>query len=544
MRRLLPVAIALVVALSCAAAAQPAVTFVFKGKGWGHGIGLSQYGTQGFALNGRTYDEILAHFYQGTTLGNRSATIRVRLASSRGFVNLGSPATFKAGTANVGGGAAWRVTAPPGGGIRLTRSGTTRNFPSPTTFRPGSASLVLNGRSYRGTIIVRRSGSTVWALNVLGLDPYVKGVVPQEMPTSWHAEALKAQAVAARSYALAAGGHCSWFGTSVMCPDTSDQVYGGRSAEAASSNAAVDATAGRVVLNGGAVATTFFFSTSGGKTASIADEWGSAPQPYLVSVPDPFDGISPHHSWGPGDPQTDCSGTAPDCVWTGAALKTKMGTRVPAGLTDLVVTARNGSSRVSTVRANGAGAPKTFTGATARSVLGLRSTWFTIGVLRLAGAGTIEWGKSRALPALVRNLSAVQLQRRPAGGTWLNVRAVQGAMTITAGPRVTTFYRLRNASAATAPVRVAVRPQLRFTANQPPGGLRGTMRPVRPGRTIQVQRRTSAGTWRTVDTAVVNGDGVWRAVFNVTPGVYRAYAGSPGGGLVPGASPTLTVVSR
>ena len=544
MHRVLPAAVALVVALACAAAAQPAVTFVFKGKGWGHGIGLSQYGAQGFAQNGRTYDQILAHFYQGTTLGTRSATIRVRLAAGRSFVNLGSSATFKAGAANVGGGAAWRVTAPASGGLRLTRSGTTRNFPSPTTFRPGSASLVLNGVRYRGTIIVRRSGSTVWALNVLGLDPYVKGVVPQEMPTSWHAEALKAQAAAARSYALAAGGHCSWFGTSVMCPDTSDQVYGGRSAEATSSNAAVDATAGRVVLSGGAVATTFFFSTSGGKTASIADEWGSAPRPYLVSVSDPFDTISPHHTWGPGDPQTDCSGTAPDCVWSGAALKRKLGTRVPAGLTDLVVTARNGSSRVSTVRANGAGAPRTFTGATARSVLGLRSTWFTIGVLRLAGSGTIEWGRSRAMPALVRNLSAVQLQRRPAGGTWLNVRAVQGATTISANPRTTTFYRLRNASAATAPVRVAVRPQLRFTANQQPGSLRGTMRPVRPGRTIQLQRRTSAGGWRIVDTAVVNSDGIWRAVFNVTPGVYRAYSASPGGGLVPGGSPTLTVVAR
>jgi stage II sporulation protein D len=544
MRRLLAAAIALVVALACAAAAQSAVTFVFKGKGWGHGIGLSQYGAQGFAQNGRTYQQILEHFYQGTTLGNRTATIRVRLAASRSSVNLGSPATFKAGTANVGGGAAWRVTAPPGGGIRLTRSGTTRNFPSPTTFRPGSASLVLNGTRYRGRIIVRRSGSTVWMLNVLGLDPYVKGVVPQEVPTSWHPEALKAQAVAARSYALAAGGHCSWFGTSVMCPDTSDQVYGGRSAEAASSNAAVDATARRVVLSAGAVATTFFFSTSGGKTASIAHEWGSAPRPYLVSVPDPFDSISPHHTWGPRDPETDCPGTAPDCVWTGSALKKKMGTRVPAGLTDVVVTARNGSSRVSTVRANGAGAPKTFSGATARSVLGLRSTWFTVGVLRLVGSGTIEWGKSRAMPARVRNLSAVQLQRRPSGGsTWLNVRAVQGATTITASPRTTTFYRLRNPSASTASVRVAVRPQLRFTADQQPGALRGTMRPVRPGKTIRLQRRTSGGAWRTVDTAVVNSSGIWRAVFNVTPGVYRAYAASPGGGLVRGASPTLTVVA-
>jgi hypothetical protein len=67
---------------------------------------------------------------------------------------------------------------------------------------------------------------------------------------------------------------------------------------------------------------------------------------------------------------------------------------------------------------------------------------------------------------------------------------------------------------------------------------------VLTGRTIQLQRRTSAGAWRMVDTAVVNSSGVWRAVFNVTPGVYRAYIASPGGGLVPGASPTVTVVAR
>ena len=126
----------------------------------------------------------------------------------------------------------------------------------------------------------------------------------------------------------------------------------------------------------------------------------------------------------------------------------------------------------------------------------------------------------------------------------MNVRAVQGATTFAASPRTTTFYRLRNPSAATAAVRVGVRPQLRFTANQPPGSLRGTIRPVLPGKTIRLQRRTSSGGWRTVDTAVVNADGIWRAVFNVRPGVYRAYIASPGAGLVPGASPTLTVVSR
>jgi stage II sporulation protein D len=456
MRRLLPAAVALVVALACTAVAQPAVTFVFKGKGWGHGIGLAQYGTQGFALNGNTYQQILAHYYRGTTLGTRNATIHVHLAAGRSALTIGSSATFTAGSTSIPAGT-WRVTAPASGGLRLTQNGTSRRVSGRTTFRPGSASLALDGRRYRGMIRLRRSGRTVWALNSLALDSYVKGVVPQEMPTSWHAEALKAQSVAARSYALAAGGHCSWFGTSVMCPDTSDQVYGGRSAETASSNAAVNATAGRVVLHGGAVATTFFFSTSGGRTASNADEWGGSQLPYLVSVRDRFDSISPHHLWGPRDAELDCAGTSPDCVWGGTVLKRKLGNRAPAGLNDLVVTARNGSNRVSTVRATGGSGATTFSGATARSILGLRSTWFSIGVLRLTGGGTIERGDSRVLRALVRNMSGVMLQRRVSGGAWQDVRAVSGVQTFRVRPTRTSFFRLSSPAASTAGIRVTVR---------------------------------------------------------------------------------------
>jgi stage II sporulation protein D len=456
MRRVLPAAVALVVALACATAARPAVTFVFTGKGWGHGIGLGQYGTQGFAINGSSYQQILAHYYRGTTLGTRNATINVRLAAARSALTIGSTAPFTAGSTSIPAGI-WRVTAPASGGLRLTRNGTRRTVPGGTTFRPGSASLALDGLLYRGTIALRRSGRTVWARNAVSLDSYVKGVVPREMPTSWHAEALKAQSVAARSYALAAGGHCSWFGSSVMCPDTSDQVYGGRSAETAASNAAVNATAGRVVLHGGAVATTFFFSTSGGKTASNADEWGGTQLPYLVSVRDRFDSISPHHKWGPRDAELDCAGTSPDCVWGGTAMKRKLGNRAPAGLNDLVVTARNASSRVAGVRATGRSGATTLSGATARSVLGLRSTWFSIGVLRLTGGGTIDRGESRVLRSLVRNVSGVMLQRRVSGGPWQDVRAVSGAQTLRVRPTRTSFFRLSSPVASTAGVRVTVR---------------------------------------------------------------------------------------
>lgn len=455
MKRLLPVAVAVVVACACAAAAQPATTFVLKGRGWGHGIGLGQYGAQGFALDGKTYQEILAHYYRGTTLGTRNATIRVRLAAGRSSLTVGSDATFEAGSANLGAGT-WRVTAPASGGFRLTRSGTTRTFSSPLTLRPGSASLELDGDRYRGRFELRRSAGRVWALNVVSLNGYVKGVVPREMPTSWHSEALKAQSVAARTYALAAGGHCSWFGSSVMCPDTSDQVYGGRDAETSASNAAVDATGRRVVLSGGALATTFFFSTSGGRTAANSDEWGGTQLPYLVSVNDPFDSLSPHHRWGPSDAEDDCPGSGRDCVWTAGQLRNLLD-QAPSGLRDITVT-RNASRRVATAHLRGAGGSPSISGATMRSALGLRSTWFTVGVLRITGGGTIERGERRTLALLVRNLSGVKLQRRPAGGAWITVRDVpRGESTFVSRPRVTTKYRLRTPfGAATKPVRVRV----------------------------------------------------------------------------------------
>ena len=107
-------------------------------------------------------------------------------------------------------------------------------------------------------------------MNGVGLEPYLWGVVPDEMPDEWPAEALRAQAVVARSYALAVRRSSGPFD---LYPDVRSQVYGGVAAEEASTTAAVNATAGRVLLYGGKVATTFFFSTSGGRTASVEDAW-------------------------------------------------------------------------------------------------------------------------------------------------------------------------------------------------------------------------------------------------------------------------------
>ena len=97
-------------------------------------------------------------------------------------------------------------------------------------------------------------------VNHVGLEAYLFGVVPGEMPFYWLPEALKVQAVAARSYALAVRKTGSDFD---LYPDVRSQVYSGISGERAATTAAVQATAGQVVLYRGRIATTYFFSTSG-----------------------------------------------------------------------------------------------------------------------------------------------------------------------------------------------------------------------------------------------------------------------------------------
>jgi hypothetical protein len=119
-------------------------------------------------------------------------------------------------------------------------------------------------------------------------------------------------------------------------------------------------------------------------------------------------------------------------------------------------TSRNSSSRVAEVHVSPG--PVDFTGATFRSRLGLRSSWFTIGVLRLTGATTIQKGQRVTLAALTRNAGSAMLQRKRAGeSVWTNVRSVNGSANVRVRPQVTTSFRLASPSAATAPVLVRVR---------------------------------------------------------------------------------------
>ena len=225
----------------------------------------------------------------------------------------------------------------------------------------------------------------------------------------------------------------------------------------------------------------------------------------------------------------------------GSHAKSILGSRAPNGLTDMTVAARNGSLRVANVTATGASGTTSISGATMRSVLGLRSTWFTIGVMRITGGGTINKGQTKVLPALARNLSGVHLQRRRLNeSAWTTLREISGNVNISAHPAVTTLYRLMSASGATAAVRVNVRPAW-LHAEYTSRSLSGLAGEELAGEAVQVQRQTPGGAWQTVATGIVREDGTWSVDLAVVPGVYRAYA-APGGG-VAGTSSTLTVVS-
>jgi SpoIID/LytB domain protein len=145
--------------------------------------------------------------------------------------------------------------------------------------------VTINGRAYLGNVKFTIENGYIRPINTLPLEDYLKGVVPNEMPAGWHVEALKAQAVAARTYALAR--------ISNVIDDTiAYQVYGGyiwNSSSYAKSNEAVDNTAGEVLRYGGNLISAVYSSSNGGHTESNSNYWGSTQVPYLVAKPDSYD---------------------------------------------------------------------------------------------------------------------------------------------------------------------------------------------------------------------------------------------------------------
>jgi stage II sporulation protein D len=455
MRRALLVTASLLLLAAAPSAADAAVRHVIRGAGFGHGIGLSQYGAYGYALHGRSYQAILGHYYKGTRLSTAPSRpvrvllqpedpyIRVRGATRISGHSLKPSRTYVA--RESGGAIVVRTTS----GKRVARVGNGARFTGRDPLRLLGPSL--NGVSsglYRGAIELRTEGSGLTSINVLDIDSYVRGVVAGEMPSSWPLEALKSQAVAARTYALSTRKTTGPFD---QYPDTRSQVYRGVTGESVRSDAAVRATAGRIVTYGGAPAVTYYFSTSGGYTEDIEFSFvGALSKPWLVGVPDPYDGLSPYHRWTVRE--------------SAAALDRALG--APGSFKRVKVLKRGVSPRVVKARVIGSKGSITLSGPTIRSRLGLRDSWFTFERISTSAryarsARPASWGERLSADALVGEFSPAPRSRvlvleRRAGGRWAFVRRMR--TTAAGGYRVSIAragsYRVRSGGIAGPAVRV------------------------------------------------------------------------------------------
>ena len=229
-------------------------------------------------------------------------------------------------------------------------------LPWRTLATPTGRSLPLVGlgrRRYRGLVRVLPEGDRLQAVNLLGLEHYLASVVGSEMPASWPAEALRAQAVAARTYALAQLKPEAPFD---LRSTVASQVYRGTEAETDSTRSAVAATRSLVLSHGGSLIDAVFHSSSGGSTENSGEMWNRQ-LPYLVSVPD-RDKLSPWHQWSVR--------FEPDQL--------RRAFQETAGASRIEVLAASSTGRVRRARVIGPAGSLDLSGSELRQRLGLRST--------------------------------------------------------------------------------------------------------------------------------------------------------------------------
>ncbi|UCD20383.1 MAG: SpoIID/LytB domain-containing protein [candidate division WOR-3 bacterium] len=168
----------------------------------------------------------------------------------------------------------------------------------PLILGPKDGRVAVNGRNYRGGLEVRKIDGRLWVINVLDIESYLKGVVPCEIGgiNEKELEAAKAQAVAARTYALAHIGQYSDLGFDLYAT-VQDQVYKGIACEREMTNRVVESTAGEALYYRGTAVEAKYHSTCGGRTADFNDAWAGAAPPYLASVRCDYCRKSPHYRW-------------------------------------------------------------------------------------------------------------------------------------------------------------------------------------------------------------------------------------------------------
>jgi SpoIID/LytB domain protein len=376
--------------------ANAAATYTFTGDGFGHGAGMSQYGAKGGATAGKTYRQILAHYYRGTTVARQTMPGGVRVGlqqevtevslsgtgrfdfnlSGQRFVSAAANQTWKVRSTATG---KYRVLAPDG---RRWTVGNPTKWVGVRWVSYGTILKVGGIRYKRGWLEfnTQRVGNAYRLRTILHLAPfetYLYGIA--EMPTRWHREALKAQVVAARTYAVE---KIRTIGVRASCnchlyDDTRHQVYAGYAKEEGSLGtrwkSMVTSTAGQVVLHNGRLIKALYFSSSGGFTENNDNIWNGTPEPYLRGVRDPWDAAaSPHLDWS--------------VTFTEAELEQRLASRPSTDVGSLdslsFVSPRGVSGRITRVisstrggvRIVGSEGTKRVGGETLRSVLGLKST--------------------------------------------------------------------------------------------------------------------------------------------------------------------------
>lgn len=323
-------------------------------------------------------------------LASGRASLTITLAGSKATVQTGSSKTITL-AANTAAAIRWQDGAFLIGREKLRGE--------VLVIRPAAKAgeLSLDGRRYRGALELRHKGGGLTAVNVVPVDGYLRSVVPEEMPVDWPAEAIKAQSVAARSFALASRGRHAGEGYD-LCTTTHCQLYTGTAAEKSASNAAIKATRGEVLTYGGKPIEALFHTDSGGMTENSEDVWGSH-VPYLRAAKDTPAKTMP---WTKTISRADLERKL-------AAKGHDIGKVRSLALSPLAIGRaakdRTTSGRVKTMTVKGTKGTATLSGTTWRSLLGLKSTLFDAKLTKDAvtftgygsghGLGISQWGAER-----------------------------------------------------------------------------------------------------------------------------------------------------
>ena len=465
-----------------------------RGAGYGHGVGMSQYGAAGYAEHGYSYRQILQHYYAQTTVGaispDRTVTVLLRAQGSAVF----SGAVKIAGSKLKLNPAATYSVVAAGARLRLVSGRRSLgSFAAPLQVT-GRGPLTLAGLgAYRGSFVFRPSGSGdgVMTVNSLGIDSYVRGVVPAEMPSRWPRQALEAQAVAARTYAISSGAAGANFD---VYDSTRSQMYEGVRAETVSGDAAVAATRGQVVEYEGRPVTTFFFSSSGGRTESVQNVFtGIAPEAWLVSEPDPYDDsfANPHYRW-----KLDLGLAAAD---------SRLGKLVDGRLKGIRILRHGVSPRVMQAQVIGTKGATTTTGIQLQKDLAAPSTWMSFTTVSVHGVQTTS---------TVADTTTTAASTTTTGGSGTGG---SGGVGVGSTARRDLFVHVGAAVAAAS--HHGVHATARRTSVHRGYAVAGSVYPVEAGGRVTVQRESSRG-WRRVGAGAVS----WAGLYSVAvtgPGSYR-----------------------